>query len=75
MLRLRSIVVCPPGPTVSSAMAQLIDREVKNFLFTAYNTAKKIISQRRKKLKEIAERLIEKETIERDEFEMIMAAA
>ena len=56
-------------------MARLIDREVKNFLFTAYNTAKKIISQRRKKLKEIAERLIEKETIERDEFEMIMAAA
>jgi len=59
----------------SESMAQLIDREVKNFLFTAYNTAKKIISQRRKKLKEIAERLIEKETIERDEFEMIMAAA
>ncbi|MDP3004477.1 MAG: ATP-dependent zinc metalloprotease FtsH [Candidatus Azambacteria bacterium] len=59
----------------SESMARLIDKEVKNFLFTAYSTAKKIISQRRKKLKEIAERLIEKETIERDEFEMIMAAA
>jgi len=59
----------------SESMAQLIDGEIKNFLSTAYNTAKKILSQRRKKLKEIAERLIEKETIERDEFEMIMAAA
>jgi len=59
----------------SESVAQLIDKEIKNFLSTAYNTAKKIISQRRKKLKEIAERLIEKETIERDEFEMIMSAA
>ncbi len=59
----------------SESVAQLIDKEIKNFLLTAYNTAKKIISQRRKKLKEIAERLIEKETIERDEFEMIMSAA
>lgn len=59
----------------SESMAEAIDREIKKFLFTAYNTAKKVISSRRKKLKEIAERLIEKETIERDEFEMIMATA
>ncbi|MEK7578243.1 MAG: ATP-dependent zinc metalloprotease FtsH [Patescibacteria group bacterium] len=59
----------------SESVAKIIDGEIRNFLFTAYDTAKKIIFQRRKKLKEIAERLIEKETIERDEFEMIMAAA
>jgi cell division protease FtsH len=59
----------------SESIAEIIDREVKNFLTSAYNTAKKIISSRRKKLKEIASRLIEKETIERDEFEMIMSAA
>lgn len=59
----------------SESVAQLIDKEVKSFLSIAYNTAKKIISERRKKLNEIAARLIEKETIERDEFEMIMAAA
>ena len=59
----------------SESVAQEIDKEVKNFLFTAYDTAKKIIAQRRKKLKEIAERLIEKETIERDEFNAIMVAA
>lgn len=59
----------------SELVAEDIDKEIKDFLFTAYETAKKIISQRRKKLKKIAERLIEKETIERDEFEMIMATA
>ena len=59
----------------SESMAGAIDKEIKTFLFAAYETAKKVISQRRKKLKEIAKRLIEKETIERDEFEMIMAAA
>ena len=59
----------------SDSVAQVIDGEITSFLSTAYNTAKKIISSRRKKLKEIAMRLIEKETIERDEFEAIMAAA
>ncbi|MBI2635007.1 MAG: ATP-dependent metallopeptidase FtsH/Yme1/Tma family protein [Parcubacteria group bacterium] len=59
----------------SESVAQLIDREITSFLSIAYDTAKKIISQRRKKLKEIAMRLIEKETIERDEFEAIMVGA
>ncbi|MFH1392996.1 MAG: ATP-dependent zinc metalloprotease FtsH [Patescibacteria group bacterium] len=59
----------------SESVAELIDKEIKEFIFTAFETAKKVISQRRKKLKEIAERLIEKETIERDEFETIMSAA
>ncbi len=59
----------------SESVAQLIDKEIKNFLFSAYSAAKKIIGERRKKLNEIAKRLIEKETIERDEFEMIMSAA
>ncbi len=59
----------------SESVAQTIDDEVKNFLLSAYDTAKKVITQRKKKLKEIAQRLIEKETIERDEFEAIMSAA
>ena len=59
----------------SESVAQMIDSEIKNFLTSAYDTAKKIITIRRKKLNEIATRLIEKETIERDEFEIIMAAA
>jgi len=59
----------------SESIAKLIDKELRNFLSNAYNTAKKVISQRRKKLNEIAGRLIEKEIIERQEFETIMAAA
>lgn len=59
----------------SESVAQLIDKELRTFLSNAYNAAKKIISQRRKKLERIASRLIEKETIERHEFEMIMAMA
>ena len=59
----------------SESVAQMIDSEIKKFLTSAYETAKKIITGQRKKLNEIAMRLIEKETIERDEFEMIMAAA
>ncbi|MDO8574842.1 MAG: ATP-dependent zinc metalloprotease FtsH [bacterium] len=59
----------------SESIARLIDGEIKSFLLTAYNTAKKIIGERRKKLNEIAKRLIEKETIERDEFAMIMSTA
>jgi len=59
----------------SESVAEVIDREIKNFLNIAYETAKKIIIQRRKKLNKIAKQLIEKETIERDEFEVIMAVA
>ena len=59
----------------SESVAQLIDKEIKSFIFAAYSAAKKIISERRKKLNEIAQRLIEKETIERDEFEAIMIGA
>ena len=59
----------------SESVAEIVDKEIKNFLNMAYETAKKIITQRRKKLNKIAKQLIEKETIERDEFEIIMAAA
>jgi len=59
----------------SQSVAETIDKEIKNFLKMAYETAKKIITQRRKKLEKIAKRLIEKETIERDEFAAIMAVA
>ncbi len=59
----------------SEKTAQTIDREVNRFLSEAYQRAKKIVSERRKKLEAIARRLIEKETIDRDEFDALMAAA
>jgi len=59
----------------SDETAALIDREVSSFMKRAFDTAKKIIKGRREKLDEIARRLIEKETIERDEFAEIVGTA
>ncbi len=52
----------------SESVAAKIDEEINKFIKTAYETAKKIISSRRKALNLIAETLIEKETLEQEEF-------
>ena len=52
----------------SEKVASEIDREVKNFIDRTYQTAKKIISSYRKTLDAIAKALIEKETLEQEEF-------
>jgi cell division protease FtsH len=59
----------------SDDTAAEIDKEVSSFMKKAFDTAKKIIKDRRDKLDELARRLIEKETIERDEFAQIMGTA
>ncbi|KKS37742.1 MAG: cell division protein FtsH [Candidatus Sungbacteria bacterium RIFCSPLOWO2_12_FULL_41_11] len=59
----------------SEETARLIDSEVKKVLDGAFKKAKEIIASRRAKLEQIAKRLIEKETIEKDEFAAMMAAA
>lgn len=56
----------------SEETARLIDQEVKKLLDNAYKQAKEILTDRRKKLDEIAGILIEKETIEREEFEKLV---
>ncbi|MEK7593286.1 MAG: ATP-dependent zinc metalloprotease FtsH [Patescibacteria group bacterium] len=56
----------------SESMAKEIDKEVKDFIVKAYETAKKIISSRRSVLEKIAKTLIEKETLEREEFESLI---
>ena len=56
----------------SESMATEIDKEVKNFIEKAYETAKKIISSRKKVLEKIAKTLMEKETIEREEFDVLI---
>ena len=60
------------GKDYSEEIATQIDKEVSKFLNTAFNTAKKIITQKRKKLDQIANTLIKNETIERKEFERLM---
>lgn len=59
----------------SEQTAAIIDQEVSSFMKSAFAKAKKLIQQRRDKLDEIARRLIEKETIERDEFAQIVGTA
>src|SRR3989338_3892579 len=56
----------------SEEVAAQIDKEVARFIGNAFKTAEKIITEKREKLNLIARTLIEKETIEREEFEQIM---
>ena len=58
----------------SEEIARLIDREVRRFIDTGLKRARDVITKRRAKLEAIAHRLMEKETIEREEFEALMAA-
>ena len=58
----------------SEDIARLIDREVRRFIDTGLKRARDIILKRRATLEAIAKRLIDKETIEREEFEGLMAS-
>ena len=55
----------------SEAVAELIDKEVQTIVNEAYERAKAIIREYRDKLDAVAERLLEVETISREEFEAI----
>ena len=59
----------------SEEIARTIDREVRRIISSALKRAESIITRRRTKLNAIAKRLIEKETIEREEFEAMVAGA
>jgi cell division protease FtsH len=56
----------------SEKVAQEIDKEVQGFIATAGKTAQKILTEKRVLLDKIASRLIEKETIEKEEFEELL---
>lgn len=56
----------------SERIASRIDVEIEGFIKSAQNQAEKVIIKRRKMLDKIAEALIEKETIEREEFENLI---
>jgi cell division protease FtsH len=57
----------------SEKVAAKIDEEVAGFINRAYQTALELIKKYNTHLKVIAERLIETETIEREEFESLVA--
>lgn len=55
----------------SEAVAEQIDQEVRRLVSEAYSKAKEILEQYRDKLDAVANRLLEVETITREEFEQI----
>ena len=56
----------------SEKVAAEIDGEVKSMVDKAFNSAKKIITGRKKVLKTIAEKLIKEETIEKEAFDELI---
>lgn len=57
----------------SEKIAEDIDNEVTGFINQGIVLAEKIIAEQREKLEKVAKRLLEKETIEKDEFEEMMS--
>jgi len=55
----------------SEEIARQIDREVRRIVESAYSNAARILKENRLKLEEIAERLLQEETLDRKSFEAI----
>ena len=56
----------------SEEMAQHIDQEIRRILDTAHQRAKRIVSEQRHKLENVARTLLDVETIDRSQFELLM---
>jgi cell division protease FtsH len=56
----------------SPAFMEKIDTEVKKILDTGYKLASKMVKEKRKLLDKVSEALLEKETLDRDDFEKIV---
>ncbi len=63
------------GAGFSEATSELIDSEVKRILVETYAKVQGMLEKNREILQTIAERLIEKETLESDELDSILAGA
>ena len=59
----------------SEEMAMAIDREVKKIIDECYQRAEMILTEKKDKMVEIVNVLLEKETLEREEFEALMYGA
>jgi cell division protease FtsH len=56
----------------SEEVARKIDKEIEKFVKNAENKAREILIKKKRLLEKVAQRLIEKETIEKEEFEKII---
>jgi cell division protease FtsH len=58
---------------ISDRTAQIVDEEVRNILTHAYSEATRILTERRAALDLLAAALLERETLEREQVEMVVA--
>ncbi|MFH1899492.1 MAG: cell division protein FtsH, partial [Patescibacteria group bacterium] len=58
----------------SEKIAQQIDEEVSRFLQEAYKKAQELIKKEKARLEKVVKVLLSKETLEREEFEALMAS-
>jgi cell division protease FtsH len=58
---------------ISDRTAQIVDEEVKSILTQAYSDATRILTERRTALDRLANALLERETLEREFVEMVVA--
>ncbi len=56
---------------VSEHTAQLVDQEVKRILDEAHDTARQVLEEHRDLLESVAEALLERETLDRDEVDLL----
>ena len=61
------------GQTYSETVATEIDKEIKGFVERAHQAAKKVVASRRTALDAVAKALLEKEVLEQEEFEAVIA--
>ncbi|HCP09029.1 MAG TPA: cell division protein FtsH, partial [Candidatus Moranbacteria bacterium] len=59
----------------SEKTAEEIDKQVSQFMHTAYETAEKLLDEKKDVLKKIVDALMERETIEQEEFNKIVGIA
>jgi len=60
------------GKPYSENMAQLIDKEVQNLIITAYNRTKSLLLAHREELEKLAQLLLQKEVVEKEDLEEIL---
>jgi cell division protease FtsH len=61
------------GQEYSDAIAEKIDAEIRRVVDEAYDMAEKVLNEHREELDKMSLLLIDKETIDRDEFEALLA--
>jgi cell division protease FtsH len=57
---------------ISDKMQSAVDDEIKKFINQAFEEAKKVLNKNKKKLEELAKKLVDKESLDQEEFEELM---